>query len=248
MPIRPIVSNNQAPLYNLSKFLANIISNIVGKNNYFIKNSFEFKNFIDTLNVPDDHVLISLDDTSLYTNIPINLVEQIINEKWPLLENFTTLPKEEFQKALNFTLTTNFFQFKNNFYKQLDGVAMGSPISSVIAQLVMEYAEEQIINSLDFNISFYKRYVDDCILAIPKGREQQILDTFNSFHHKLQFTIEIEDSEQINFLDLTLIRNNNRIYTKWYTKVLASGRYLNYNSEHHIIHKKMLLLRLLIER
>ena len=190
------------------------------------------------MNVPDDHVLISLDVTSLYTNIPINLVEQIINEKWPLLENFTTLPKEEFQKALNFTLTTNFFQFKNNFYKQLDGVAMGSPISSVIAQLVMEHAEKQIIDSLDFDILFYKRYVDDCLLAIPKGREQQILDTFNSFHHKLKFTIEIEENAQINFLDLTLIRENNRIYTKWYTKTVASGRYLNFNSEHHKVHKK----------
>ena len=29
LPIRPIVSNNQAPLYKLSKFLANSISNII---------------------------------------------------------------------------------------------------------------------------------------------------------------------------------------------------------------------------
>lgn len=238
MPARPIVSNIQTPLYKLSKFLSESISNIVGQNEYFIKNSFEFKNFIDKVNIPEDYILISLDVTSLYTNIPIGLVEQIINKEWSSLKNFTTLPKDEFTKALNFTLTTNFFQFKDSFYKQLDGVAMGSPISSVVAQLVMEFAEKQIINNLNFNILFYKRYVDDCLLAIPRGREQQILEAFNSFHQKLQFTIEIEENNQINFLDLTLIKENNRIYTKWYTKNVASGRYLNFNSEHHKTHKK----------
>ena len=170
LPIRPIVSNNQAPLYNLSKFLANIISNVVDQGDYYVKNSFEFKKFIDQVRIPDDYILISLDVTSLYTNIPINLVEQIVNNKWHILKNFTTLPKHEFQKALNFTLTTNFFQFKDKFYKQLDGVAMGSPISSVIAQLVMEHAEKCIIDNLTFDILFYKRYVDDCLLAILKTK------------------------------------------------------------------------------
>ena len=166
------------------------------------------------------------------------MVEQIINEKWHILKDFTPLPRNEFQRGLEFTLTTNFFQFKDKFYKQLDGVAMGSPISSVIAQLVMEYAERQIIDNLNFEILFYKRYVDDCILAIPKGREDDILCAFNSFHSKLQFTIEIEQQQQINFLDLTIIRSNNEILSKWYTKSVASGRYLNFNSQHHIIHKR----------
>lgn len=238
LPIRPIVSNNQAPLYHLSKFLADSIKNIVGQNDYYIKNSFDFKKYIDQVHIPDNYILISLDVTSLYTNIPINLVEHIVHEQWQNLKNFTTLPEQEFQKALKFTLTTNFFQFKDKFYKQLDGVAMGSPISSVIAQLVMEHVEKQIIAKLDTDILFYKRYVDDCLLAIPRDSEQQVLDTFNSFHHKLQFTLEVEKNRQINFLDLTLIRENNHIHTKWYTKSVSSGRYLNYNSEHHKIHKK----------
>ena len=199
LPIRPIVSNNQAPLYNLSKFLANIIGNIVGQNQHYIKNSFEFKAFIDTVHIPDNYVLISLDVTSLYTNIPINLVEHIVDKEWNSLKEFTNLPKDEFQRALKFTLTTNFFQFKDKFYKQLDGVAMGSPISSVIAQLVMEYAEEQVINNLNVDVLFYKRYVDDCLLAIPKDTEQTVMNAFNSFHPKLQFTIETQQNHRINF-------------------------------------------------
>ena len=194
--------------------MADSIKNTVGQNDYYVKNSFEFKNFIDRIHIPQNYILISLDVTSLYTNIPINLVKHIIDKEWHSLKNFTTLPKEEFQKALNFTLTTSLFQFKDSFYKQLDGVAMGSPISSVIAQLVMEYAEKEIINNLSCDILFYKRYVDDCLLAISRGKEQQILEAFNSFNPKLQFTIEIEKEKQINFLDLTLIRENNKIYTK----------------------------------
>lgn len=85
---------------------------------------------------------------------------------------------------------------------------------------------------------FYKRYVDDCILAIPRGEEQVVLNSFNSFHRKLQFTLEVEENSQINFLDITLIKHKNKILTKWYTKSVSSGRYLNFNSEHHITHKK----------
>ena len=136
----------------------------------------------------------------------MTLVKQIIDKKWSSLKKFTTLPKNEFQKALNLTLITNFFQFKNSFYKQIDGVAMGSPISSVIAQLIMEYAERQIIDNLNFEVLFFKRYVDDCLLAIPEGKEQQILEAFNAFHKKLQFTLEVEENKQINFLGVTLIR------------------------------------------
>lgn len=242
MPVRPIVSNNQTPLYNLSKFLANSIGNIVGQNEYFIKNSFEFKHFINTIQLPTNYILISLDVISLYTNIPINLVRQIIDNKWHILKDFTPLPKDEFQRALDFTLTTNFFQFRDTFYKQLDGVAMGSPISSVIAQLVMEHAEKQIIDNLKFRILFYKRYVDDCILAIPQGKEQEVLDAFNAFHSKLQFTIETEQNQQINFLDLTLIRENGIILSKWYTKSVASGRYLNFYSQHHMSHKNSVII------
>lgn len=246
IPLRPIVSSIQSPFYNLSKYLSACISNIVGNNDYYIKDSFTFKEFIDKIKIPPTYRLISLDVVSLYTNIPTELITNILKEKWESLKNHTTISQNEFIEAVNLTLTSNYFQFKENFYQQLDGCAMGSPISSTIAQLVMEYLEEKVLQHLNIPIIFFKRYVDDCLTAVPEGKINDVLKKFNSFHPKLQFTIETESNGKINFLDLTLIRNqsNNNIKTIWYTKPTCSGRYLNYNSNHPTNQKNSVIIGL----
>lgn len=67
------------------------------------------------------------------------------------------------------------------------------------------------------------------------GREQNVRDMFNSYHPKLQFTIEMEVNDRIPFLDMWIIRDylDGSISTKWYMKIIASGRLLNYYSAHH---------------
>lgn len=233
IPLRPIVSYIQSPLYKLSKYLSNALSKITGKNDYYIKNSFTFKEFIDTVELPQNYTLLSLDVTSLYTNIPNELISNIIRSKWTLLKEHTTLSCNDFIEGINLILNNNFFQYKNEFYQQLDGCAMGAPISSTTAQLVMEFLEENVIGNLKFPILFFKRYVDDCITAVPSDKVEDLLNAFNSFNGKLQFTCELEQNNSLNFLDLTIIRNTtNKLKTKWYTKPTSSGRYLNYNSNH----------------
>lgn len=59
-----------------------------------------------------------------------------------------------------------------------------------------------------------RRYVDDCIKNIPTGSEEQILQKFNEFHHKLEFSLELEKQSLINFMDLTLKRQRSKILTK----------------------------------
>jgi len=66
------------------------------------------------------------------------------------------------------------------------------------------------------------------ILAAPFNFDD-ILKTFNSFHSRLEFTME-NGSERINFLDFTIIKNNNILEFNWYHKLSFSGRYLNYLS------------------
>jgi len=65
-----------------------------------------------------------------------------------------------------------------------------------------------------------------------------VLQTFNSFHPRLQFTIEEGVDNRLNFLDITFIIENNVIYFDWYHKPTFSGRYLHYESRHPLCHKK----------
>lgn len=233
-PLRPIVSCINSPYYKLSKYLSQCLSKITGKNDYYVKDSFSFKHFIDTQNIPKDYKIISLDVISLYTNIPNDLLLKVIDKKWNDIKDHTKLPKKTFIEALKLTQKCNYFQFHDNFYEQLDGCAMGSPISSTVAQLVMEYLEENVLSSININIIFFKRYVDDCLTAIPSNKIDELLSAFNNFHPKLKFTTETEQNNEIHFLDLTIVRdsNTNALKTKWYTKPTSSSRYLNYNSQH----------------
>lgn len=72
----------------------------------------------------------------------------------------------------------------------------------------------------------------------------EILNIFNSFHTKLQFTIEISETNSLNFLDITVIVNNEHLEFKWFRKPTFSGRLLNYHSNHPLIHKRGVVIGL----
>lgn len=91
-----------------------------------------------------------------------------------------------------------------------------SSFSSTIANLVMQELEYNVIAGLGFVLIFYKRYVDDCTLCIPKIELKDIHFQFNLYHPRLQCTIE-EENRTINLLDITL-RHNEEGNNDWFRK------------------------------
>ena len=73
--------------------------------------------------------------------------------------------------------------FKGKFYNQIDGVAMGSPLAPVLANIFMGFYESKWLNEYNLNKpKFYLRYVDD-VLA-------DFLNFLNKRHPNIKFTIE----------------------------------------------------------
>ncbi|KAJ8974012.1 hypothetical protein NQ317_007632 [Molorchus minor] len=103
--------------------------------------------------------------------------------------------------------------------------------------------KEIAMTSRVYNGSINKFY-DDIILTIPQGSTQTLLQVFNSYHPRLQFTIEEEDdNHSVPFLDTKVIRkDDNKLITSWYTKPGASGRFLHYESYHEQRQKVNLVL------
>jgi len=117
---------------------------------------------------------------------------------------------------------------------------LGSLLSLIIADLVMQDLETKAIAMLGFQLPFYFRYVNDDHDGNSVWYDF-ILTIFNSFP-RLQFILEIDGDNNINFLDVTIINNNSCLELDWYYKLTFSERYLNHLS---ISHKEGVIMSML---
>ena len=69
---------------------------------------------------------------------------------------------------LNLCLTSTYFQYIGEHYKQLHGTAMGSPVSVVAAEIVIQNIEEQALTTYTRTVPVWLRYVDDTFTAVHK--------------------------------------------------------------------------------
>lgn len=124
---------------------------------------------------------------------------------------------------------------------------MGSPLSPILAEIVMQAIERTVFDTLRFQPKFFSRYVDDAIGISTLKEMIEILQSFNSQQESVQFTCEREKDGKINFLEMTITRVDKHITCDWSTKPLNSGRFLNYYS-HHAFHQKIGIIIHLIDK
>ena len=136
-----------------------------------------------------------------------------------------------------FCVERDFYSFNNVIYKQSFGTPMGSPLSPVIADLVMRRLQTVSLMSLDLDVVLYFRYVDDICTVVVSSKIDLLLEQFNLFHPRLQFISEV-GGDEINFLDVTISINENGFGFDWYRKPTFSGRFLNFNSNHPMSQKR----------
>jgi len=142
IPFRIIMSLINSTLYSFANYLHKILHKSLPLSNSHVKNSFELYNILQGKKIPENHVLMSLNIISLFTNILLELVIEGINSRWHIQEE-TKISKMEFTIAVQFILSSTFFTFNNVIYKQIFGIAMGSPLSLILADIVMQDLEKR---------------------------------------------------------------------------------------------------------
>ena len=99
-------------------------------------------------------------------------------------------------KELIYLCTKNVhFTLNSKTYVQIDGVAMKFPLGPVLANIFMVELEQNIIPTLSKDISLWKRYVDDTICFVNSNRISHVLESLNSFHSNIKFTVETKKKE-----------------------------------------------------
>jgi len=248
IPIRPIINGINSPTEQIAKFLNPTLNNLNNNNKYDIKNAFELKDKLRNIEITNDDRLISLDIISLFTSIPLNNIYKIIMKNWELIEPYTTIKcKNTYINIIKFICNNNYFTYNNELYRQINGTPMGGKMSSNLSGIVVNSILDEFFQNSNIKPKYICKYVDDIFLIINKNECDIILNEINKINKNIQFTMEKETNEQINYLDITIIRNKNTLKTKWYEKNIKNKQILNFLS-HHPISQKINTIKNLINR
>ena len=231
IPTRPVLAAYNTASFKLAKFLVPILQPFtIGECS--IKNSYDFFKEISRLSLPSEFHLASFDVVSLFTNIPLNeTIDIIIKKAFSDHQYYYNFNKAQLQQALSIASKDIHFSFNQIIYKQIDGVAMGSPLGPTLANIFLNFHENIWLLEcpLDFKPIFYRRYVDDTFLIFKsKAHIPLFLQYLNIKHQNIQFTSELETDNSISFLDMKLHKTDLKLLAEIYRKPTFSGLGVNF--------------------
>ena len=149
-PLRPIVSSIGTVTYQTSKEVARILKPLVGRSPHHVKNTKDFIDQIKGIHLGKDQCMMSYDVKALFTSVPttkaITIIKQLLEQDQKLQQR-TSLSIENILSVLEFCINSTYFSFQGKFYEQMEGTAMGSPLSPIVANLYMESFEVEATKS-----------------------------------------------------------------------------------------------------
>ena len=203
------------------------------------------------MSVDPDEILVSFDVVSLFTCIPTHLAIEVFKERLDFdqsLPERTNLSIQNIIALLQFVLDNNFFMFQGDHFNQIFGCPMGSPVSAILANLVMEYVKEKALLSAPNPPKWWFRYVDDSHVCVKTEHVDEFHSHLNSINTNIKFTIKIESEGSIAFLDTKTTRQDDcSITVSVYKKATHTDHYLDFKSHHHPQHKHS-VVRTLMDR
>ncbi|KAK9876196.1 hypothetical protein WA026_011317 [Henosepilachna vigintioctopunctata] len=100
---------------------------------------------------------------------------------------------------LKFIFDTTIFSFGGVYYKQREGTPMGSLVSPIVAQYIVDYILNKSIEQFPFQVPFCKKFVDDIMTSVPRNCINEALQILNAVDSSVvQGT---DDNENMNDID-----------------------------------------------
>ena len=138
---------------------------------------------VSKVNLQQGESLCSYDVTALFTSVPVDPAVNIIMgllEEDTSLHNRTVLSVHNIIQLLGFCLHNAYFSFQGQFYEQVEGAAMGSPVSPIVTNLYMEHFERTALRTAS-NPRLWLRYVDDTFATQQEEHKQNFLEHINKW-------------------------------------------------------------------
>lgn len=250
VPLRPILSMVGSAYHKVAKWIARYlepVSLLYGGN--CIRDSFTFADTIRNVDLDESEIsMCSFDISSLFTNVPVQeTIEICANELYGGVLPSPPFSRSSFVKLMRLITCDVEFSFNNTIYTQIDGVAMGSPLGPILANIFVGYYEKRLFEDIDRPL-MYQRYVDDTFAIFENESQCDLfLSKLNGLHPSLKFTMEKEVNNSLAFLDVVVEKTGANFVTSVYRKPTFSGQYISWDS-FCPVKRKVNLIRTLVHR
>ena len=248
VPLRPILSMVGAPQHELGKWLVEVLQPVLDKySSYLLKDTFAFCDHLEDFSAQSQHDIESLcmcsfDVVSLFTNVPLQETIDVCMDALYRDESITApLVPEDLVKKLLLKATADVeFSFNGQLYRQIDGVAMGSPLGPILANIFVGHLEASI--PVDEMPKLYDRFVDDTFsVFVDKGEADIFFSRLNGLHPNLRFTVEFERYGKLPFMDVLVEKSGGELTRSVYRKPTFTGLYTRWDSFCPMSHKTNLI-------
>ena len=154
--------------------------------------------------IPQNAFLVTLDVTSLYSNIPhddgIKACDHFMSE-----DGKSQQARLVISKLITLVLTKNNFQFNGENYLQVLGTALGTRMAPSCASLFMGKLEMDFLGSCNKTPLIWLRFLDDIFMVWNHSEQElhEFISKINKFHDTIKFTFNYSNKEA-NFLDVII--------------------------------------------
>ena len=212
---------------------------MVGKSPHHINSTQDFVEQVKHITLVPGECLSSYYVSALFTSVPVdpalNIIKDLL-EKDHTLKERTVMEVSDIILLLEFCLKDTYFSFQDQFYEQVEGAAMGSPVNPIVDNLYMEYLEQKALSTAPTPPRFWCRYVDDTFVIHKEVNKQGFLQHINSVDPATKFTVEDNKEDgSIPFLD-TIVKPeaDGTLSTTVYRKPTHTDQYVQWDSHHHL--------------
>ena len=120
----------------------------INKPQSHIDNSYALIKKLKNIEIPDDYILLSLDVTSLFTNITLEAVLNSLERRVRYIHNSSKILFCKIIEIVKFLFDNQFFEFGGDIFKQIKAMFMGSTTLPLFADIVMEDCETECLRNL----------------------------------------------------------------------------------------------------
>nr|VZI52541.1 unnamed protein product [Spirometra erinaceieuropaei] len=248
VPLRPIVSLRGTPTNGLANWLSQNLIFLTAGSETTVHSAEQLVDKIKAVTTEPNERMVSCVVVSIFTSIPQALAVETLSDL--LCQNYDEgvgqPTAQDLIELMGHSLKT-FFTFEGITYEQIKGTPMGSPISGLIAEAVLQKLEKRLFG--EYKPKFWARYVDDTFVIIDQDKISYYEELQNSIIPDLQFTMEEEVERKLSFLDVLICRQpDGKLETSVCKKPTNTLQMLSFDSNHPLQHHKRSCVRTLYRR